>query len=218
MTSRTLWYAGFGSNLSRPRFTTYLRGGRPPLTDLSHREDGARDQSLPIATDVRAVEHELYFAYQSKRWNGGGVAFLDPDVGDQIAGPTLVRMYKITIEQFEDVHRQENNADDPQPLLMDRLVERGRVLQYDRLYGLALLLGFHDDGDPIVTITSRVRQTEINEPDPRYLFTMGSGLAEAFSMTSADVVDYLVRKEGLRGVRSGEEILQSLTGAALLQE
>lgn len=213
---QTLWYAGFGSNLSQTRFHTYLRGGRPPLTDPSHREEGARDPSLPMATDVRAVEHELYFAHQSARWNGGGVAFLDPDVGDVVAGPTLLRMYKITVGQFEDVHRQENRAEEPQTLPMDRLLERGRVLQYDRLYGLALLLGFHDDGDPIVTITSRVRQAEINEPDARYLLTMGTGLHEGFSMPRNDVIDYLIRKEGLRDVRTAEELHTALTGAALL--
>lgn len=213
-----IWYAAFGSNLSQRRFLTYLQGGRPPLGDADHREEGARDASLPTGSLPFAVDNELYFAYRSTRWGGGGVAFLDADVADPEAGPTLCRTWCISVGQFEDVHRQENRAEMAQPLNMERLVDRGRVLQYDGLYGLALLVGFHEDGLPVVTITSSRRVPEPNVPDLRYLMTIGTGLHQSMGMDREEIIDYLITKDGVRGVYTREGLLDALTGAALLRE
>ena len=211
-----LWYAAFGSNLSTDRFATYLEGGRPPLGDQDHVESGARDPSAPTGSLPFATMHELYFAHRSRRWGGGGVAFLDARVGDATAGPTLCRIYRIALEQFEDVHRQENGARMHRSLDLDALMAHGQLVQYDRPYGLALLLGYGDDGLPVVTITARSRPTPPVMPDVRYLATIAGGLQESMGMTLDDVVDYLLTKEGVRGIYTTTSLTAALSEPGLL--
>jgi len=189
-----LWYAAFGSNISWRRFETYLAGGSPPLLS-SVTERGSRDRQPPTASEPMAVDHELYFGHTSRRW-GGGVAVLDADTRSSSAGPTLCRLYRITVQQFEDVHCQENAAEHPQPLRLHRLLERGRMLQYEANYGLALVLGEHGDGLPIVTITTP-RRVEAQAPGPAYLRTIAAGLVASMGLTTEDLVSYFLRKQGV---------------------
>lgn len=189
-----LWYAAFGSNISWRRFQTYLTGGSPPFLPRVN-ERGSRDASPPTASEPMAVDHELYFGHNSRRW-GGGVAVLDAETRSPTAGATLCRLYRITVEQFEDVHCQENAAEHPQPLRLHRLLERGRMLQYEANYGLALVLGQHGDGLPIVTITSP-RRVPSQAPGPKYLRTIASGLSSSMSMPTPDIVSYFLSKQGV---------------------
>jgi len=211
-----LWYAAFGSNLSSARFATYLEGGKPPFAEANHREVGARDPSAPTGSLPFATMHELYFAHRAARWGGGGVAFLDADVGDETSGPTICRLYRITLEQFEDVHRQENGAEEAQPLDLDVLLSQGRIVQYHRLYGLALLLGYEEDGLPIVTITARSRPVPPITPDARYLATIAIGLQQSAGMSRSDAIDYLLTKEGVRGEHTVASLTTALAGVTEL--
>ncbi len=99
-----LWYAGYGSNLSRDRFACYVQGGAP--IGAHHRYVGCRDKTLPRSTTRLELAGRLTFRGESTIW-GGGLAFLDPDVD----GVVVARGYLITIEQLEDVEAQEPRYD-----------------------------------------------------------------------------------------------------------
>ena len=60
-----VWYAAYGSNCDRERFGWYLRE--------------CTDTSGPLDDRPYVLPHARRFAGSSSRWEGGGVAFLDPD-------------------------------------------------------------------------------------------------------------------------------------------
>ena len=84
-----VWYACYGSNISRDRFMRYIsrcRDRRPPAEDRPY-----------------AFAHPVFFAGESSNWDHKGKAFLD----SERQGHALGRIYRITREQYEDVSRQE---------------------------------------------------------------------------------------------------------------
>lgn len=189
-----LWYAAFGSNLSYARFEKYLVGGSAALASDAP-ERGARDTSPPIDEDTLEVPHEVYFAWQADKWDGGGVAFLS---AEQSETTTICRLHKITVGQFEDVHMQESRGAHPVALDLEELSANGSLMQYDgSLYGLALLLGIHDDGCPIVTLTTNRTDLVPNCPSVGYAATIASGLVEFTDMTPVSATDYVMAKRGV---------------------
>lgn len=200
-----LWYAAFGSNLLRARFEKYLKGGSAELASHSL-EPGARDDSDPIAETTMTAHHELYFAWEAQKWDGGGVAFLSPSPS---VAATTCRLYKITIEQFEDVHAQETGMSEPAVLDVDELVAKGSLLQYDRLYGLALHLGTHEDGHPIVTLTTERTDLKPNSPSLGYATTIAKGLLECTMLTPSQVVDYVIATRGVDERLDRSELLSA---------
>ncbi len=189
-----LWYAAFGSNISKGRFEKYLLGGSAALASDSP-ERGARDVSAPVAEDVLTVDHEVYFAWEARKWAGGGVAFLAAETS---TSTTICRLYKITVGQFEDVHMQESGAEHPAALDLDALSTSRSLMQYDgSLYGLALLLGVHADGCPIVTLTTNRTDLGTNCPSVGYAATIASGLVECTKLTAAEASDYVMAKRGI---------------------
>ena len=102
--TKYVWYASYGSNLLRERFLCYIQGGLIPGNDKAER--GARNPSLPIDDRRIIIKHDLFFALESEKWQGSGVAFIDYHHNNH--AKTLGRMYRITEEQFIDVVLQEN--------------------------------------------------------------------------------------------------------------
>ena len=45
-TSEFVWYVGYGSNLNRARFMTYIEGGSIPGNDVVH--EGCADPTPPV--------------------------------------------------------------------------------------------------------------------------------------------------------------------------
>src|SRR5438045_9762142 len=71
--SRSVWYAVYGSNLSRARFRLYLEGEQQGGRQYSPCAAGTSirgDQPFPIG-------RELFSATRSEAWGAGGVAIVD---------------------------------------------------------------------------------------------------------------------------------------------
>ena len=85
-----VWYAGYGSNLSKNRFMRYIEGCTP-------------NHLITDDEDHAWFPGQMYFGNESSRWNHKGVAFYDPNV----EGKTFMRMYKVTREQLKEIQRQE---------------------------------------------------------------------------------------------------------------
>jgi len=99
-----VWYAGYGSNLSRQRFLCYIEGGKPTYGKSTNR--GCSDKSRPLDDRPYRIPYGLYFAIPeggtaTDNWCRGGVAFLNP-CGECCENSwTLGRMWKITREQYD---------------------------------------------------------------------------------------------------------------------
>ena len=142
----SVWYASFGSNILSERFACYLEGGR--IDGMIRDMPGSRDPSPP--TEWRRwddLPHRLFFAHSSPTWDGGGVAFVDFGEDLRVAGtpapaetervapatraPALgvsYRLYRVTLEQFNDVLAQENGMAPGDEACREMTAEEARSL------------------------------------------------------------------------------------------
>lgn len=181
-----VWYIAFGSNLYRPRLLAYLEGNRIPGAPGQQRQTGARDHAAPTADEPHQLPFELYFANESKRWGGGGAAFVDPKTPSTT---TIGRRFRLTWGQLEDVWRQENGATEPETASAEQLRSAGQLTGYTGWYQTLLYCGEHADGAPMATITSSHRHPG-NPPSRAYLAVIDKGLAE-LGHTAQQRRDYL---------------------------
>ncbi len=156
-------YAAYGSNLLKERFMVYIKGG------LYRGEEykGCEDKTEPISLGWMYVPHRLYFAKNSKRWNGKGIAFLTCEKESNPEYHAIVRLWKITEEQFECVHKQEGKG----------------------WYHEILTLG-EKDGLTIKTFTG-CWMDNINLPSEEYLDVIKKGLKETTGWTDQEIEKYL---------------------------
>ena len=171
MTEDLVWYAAYGSNLWPERFRYYLEGGTAPGSTTA--SAGARNPAPPLQTERSSCTNERFYAGESKKWHGGGVAFLATEPGDH---ETLLRLYLITTEQFEDVFAQENGLDAPIALDLDALADVGQLDVVDGWYGRLIDLGTHTDGRRIITFTAADPPPR-NPPHANYLAMIERGEA-----------------------------------------
>eukprot|EP00243_Klebsormidium_subtile_P004427 TRINITY_DN18401_c0_g1_i1.p1 TRINITY_DN18401_c0_g1~~TRINITY_DN18401_c0_g1_i1.p1 ORF type:complete len:323 (-),score=48.47 TRINITY_DN18401_c0_g1_i1:767-1735(-) len=105
-----VWYASYGSNLLEERFMCYIKGGKTESMAMSLAP--CSDPTPPTAIEAFVVPHRLFFAHEkSVTWGVGGVSFITsketPD------SKTVIRAYRITLQQFNEVARKENSASAP---------------------------------------------------------------------------------------------------------
>lgn len=217
-----LWYASYGSNLSRTRFLTYIEGGRAPGSRSTHM--GCRDATPPADDIAIRYSGALHFAYQSGRWDGQGVGFLDETRTSQALG----RAYSITSEQFDDVVAQENGGRRTgKPVPLTDVLDNGHAATTTGLYSNLVHIGDYHNA-PVITFTGSFSAQDAlagaheknpayharNEPSRNYLRMLGSGLHGTFGMTKGQQADYLRgcpgmenynRRELLRVLRSPME-------------
>lgn len=178
---RHVWYAGYGSNVSRRRFERYLSGGTPAGGRRSY--PGARDRTPPTADRSYVLPFRLHFGGTSRTW-GGGMAFVDTSV----RGSVLARAYRVTAEQFADIHAQENGgAADAADL--SRVRDGECVVAGRGNYPVIVCCGRLDEL-PVLLFTA-ARMPAPSAPRPAYLRTMAAGLAESHRLAAADIVAYL---------------------------
>ena len=187
-----VWYAGYGSNLSRQRFLCYILGGKPALGSKDH--EGSKDHAPPTEDRILTVKHRLYFALPegstgTENWGPGGVAFIDTESDE--SAETICRMWRITGEQYADVRRQEG------------------LTWYDKEIALG-----EADGIPILTVSHGRRLKHTVTPSPAYLKTIATGLKETAGLSTEEIAIYLLDKAGIEGGMRKHEITGVLADLA----
>lgn len=190
---RRLWYAAYGSNLSRARFEFYLSGGRPPGAARNY--PGARDSTPPGDDRPLILPGTLYFAWQSQVW-GGGVAFYDPAAPGASAA---ARAYLLTEQQFSDIaaqemHRPPGTDLDVYGLLAESQTATTGPGRYATLHQLSEM-----DGLPVVTFSApwSSQNAPLNAPSASYLQLIAAGLRETHRWPGARIADYLLAAPGV---------------------
>ncbi|WP_226036604.1 hypothetical protein [Aquibacillus saliphilus] len=187
-----VWYASYGSNLSRDRFLCYIKGGKPIGSEKV--EVGCRDKSLPIEESTYIMRYPLYFAKASERWQKQGVAFIGLQKDEKFH--TYSRKYLITVEQFKDVVKQENNGEVVE-IDFDEVLSNGYKTIRDSWYGTILYLG-EVDGYPMLTFTADWDlDVPFNKPSEEYLSMIISGLKTSVELENTEIVNYLSSKPGI---------------------
>ncbi|GFP87442.1 pentatricopeptide repeat-containing protein at3g57430 chloroplastic [Phtheirospermum japonicum] len=102
-----VWYASYGSNMDMQRFLCYIEGGQ--VEGMQRPCEGSLDKTRPADTKWGNVSYRMFFGRdKTKAWGSGGVAFLDLDMHKKYL--SHVRMYKISLQQFNDLLKQENSG------------------------------------------------------------------------------------------------------------
>jgi hypothetical protein len=180
-----IWYAAYGSNLSRERFEIYLNGGTP--RGAKHTFPGCRDDSAPIDDVADQIPAELAFGGTSQTW-GGGVAFLVPSA----TATAKARLYLLTTEQVADIVAQENWLDPGSVEIDDMMLDRTSTLPGSHMYGTVVVL-HRRDGVPVVAV-SQDPGTPPNAPTSAYLRHIADGLRESHGLSDAEIAAYLTTR------------------------
>ncbi|WP_227937574.1 hypothetical protein [Alkalihalobacillus deserti] len=200
-TPQYVWYASYGSNLSKDRFLCYIRGGKPEGSEKT--EVGCKDKTLPKKEKTYIMNYPLYFAKKSTRWQSQGVAF----IGLQEDKKHLIysRKYLITIEQFMDVVKQENNGEELH-IDFDYVKKNRYKTLKNSWYGTILYVG-EDEGIPIYTFTADWDlDVPFNKPSKEYLSMIIEGLKRYVGLHNPEIINYIVSKPGVKGSYSDSDI------------
>lgn len=181
-----VWYAAFGTNLSRERLACYLEGGRPRGAARSY--EGCRDPAPPRAERALSIPGRLRFAGESRVWGGGMAFFANGGEGEVHA-----RAYLLRLEQLSDLVAQETRHPVGRNLA---LAEKGPTLHgMSKVYDVVLDLG-ELDGLRLVTLSSS-RDHPLNPPSEAYLRTMSDGLTDGFGLGAEARIAYLAGIAGM---------------------
>ena len=191
---KRIWYAGYGSNLSRSRFMCYIAGGRAPGS--RNADPGCRDKTPPLDDKPISLDFEFYFAHYLEDW-GGATAYLRRSQ----SAVALGRMYLIGDDQFNDVVAQENSkpVDGTRvlPSFEELLAGREYALPGNPLYGALRRVDVQSEY-PVWTFTTN-RNLQINTPGESYVKVIAAGLKETYpSMTHQEICEYLAHAEGVK--------------------
>lgn len=165
-----VWYAGYGSNLSRNRFNCYISGGT--CAENGRTYCGASDPTPPRAEMKCSYHGKLYFGNNSSSWGGCGVAFFDPNPKNKDERVYMKR-YLISRRQLHDVMVQEG--------------------QSPNWYGRLVCLEVDSHGIPVYTLTSEKIRPE-KAPSQSYLNLIATVLRDEFNLKEYQIAGYLGQK------------------------
>ncbi|XP_057722626.1 histone deacetylase 5 [Arachis stenosperma] len=198
-----IWYASYGSNMWNSRFLCYIAGGQ--VEGMKKPCSGSLDKALPKAIVWKTFPCHTFFGREaSHTWGPGGVAFLNPVETSQYK--THMCLYKISMEQFNDILFQENglSIDTGSPLLdiatLNAISEKEFNSQEvkDGWYGNVVYLGKEQD-IPIVTMTCSLADIEgfksgklpLRAPNEAYTKTLIKGLVEGKQLSEWEAIAYI---------------------------
>jgi hypothetical protein len=196
-----VWYASYGSNINPERFLCYIKGGQPEGS--SQVEIGCKDTSLPVDESTFTIDRPLYFAKKAARWEAHGAAFIG--LHEDKENRTYSKKYLITVEQFLDVVKQENNGIDFKIDLHEVQRKGSKVFQRHSWYGNILFLG-EEGGFPIYTFTAPwdINDVEWNKPSHAYLKTIIKGLSKDY--IDDEIFTYFQNKPGIKDRYTDSEL------------
>ncbi|XP_075112797.1 histone deacetylase 5 isoform X1 [Nicotiana tabacum] len=199
-----IWYATFGSNMYQSRFLCYIAGGQ--VEGMQKPCIGSLDKSKPKEIIWKTFPHRLFFARErTTTWGPGGVAFLHPESNSE--EKAYMCLYRITLEQFNDVLLQENvtNFDMNSPLFdMTDLqsIENSKCVSAEAVkngwYHNVLYLG-KENGLPILTMTCQLSDIDnfksgkvlMCKPSKEYANTLIRGLVEGKQLSEEEATIYI---------------------------
>lgn len=156
-----VWYACYGSNINIDRLMIYINGDENGI--FGH-IGGCSDKSKPVDVKPYIFNWSIYFAKHSNRWNGG-VAFLDYES----TGKSYGKIYKLKINQFKDILKQEYGSKSYNAILY--------VDDYENI--------------PIFTFTSFHKRDDLESPSKEYKDVIKRGILDTYTnLTDKDVEKY----------------------------
>ena len=197
-----VWYATYGTGLSKENFLCYVKGGQPKGAAIAY--PGCSDKTLPLKDTFMSLPYELYFAGESLVW-GGGFVSIKPE--RDLRANTISRAYLITLEQFKEIVSQHNLRADTKhlPLEEAKLIGHATIDEGSGDYDGLVYCG-EREGWPIYTLTaSKLRQPFV-APSPVYTQLLCQGLSEDNRLGVQSALDYFLPKPGIAGYYGQSEL------------
>ena len=159
-----IWYGCYGSNINYKRFMYYINGDSSGKYSTI---EGCMDKTEPVEYMKYIFKCPIYFAACIKRWDGGGVAFLDYESH----GYSYGKIYKIKMSQFKDILKQEQKCE---------------------FYNTILIVDYVDN-IPVFTFTSMHKLNDkLNEPSNSYIAVIKEGILDLYEdINSKQIEEYL---------------------------
>ncbi|KAL6995076.1 Histone deacetylase 5 [Sarracenia purpurea var. burkii] len=200
-----VWYAAFGSNMWKSRFLCYIEGGQ--VEGMRKPCSGSLDKTPPKEILWKTVPHRLFFGRdQTKTWGPGGVAFLRPE--SNIQDKAYMCLYRITLEQFNDILLQENISSLDMSSPVFNLTDLDSTLKKQYFSVEALKRGWYhnvvymgnENGIPILTMTCTLSDIEsfklgkfpLCAPGKEYANTLIRGLVEGKQISEEEARTYIL--------------------------
>ncbi|KAL7139320.1 hypothetical protein ABFS83_09G042800 [Erythranthe nasuta] len=211
-----VWYASYGSNMEMKRFLCYIEGGL--VAGMQEVCEGSRDKTRPTAVKWRTVPYRMFFGRNAtKTWGPGGVAFLD--LYRSRMHRAHIRLYKISLQQFNDVLRQENTRTHVMTSPLFGLTDLNYIVRNNHGYKFvkALKKGWYrtvlylgkEQNLPVLTFTCsplkmeafRSNKLPICGPSKAYKDIIMKALVEERNLTQNQALNYIrdCYKKPLRG-------------------
>lgn len=199
-----VWYATYGSNLCRSRFLRYIEGGQ--VEGMRRSCSGSVDKNPPKEIMWKTVPRRLFFGrHHSFTWGPGGVAFLHPE--SNIQDKAYMRLYKITLEQFNDVLYQENISNHVMTSPVFSLTDLNSIINQGSIsidvlkkgwYHNVIYLGM-EQSTPILSMTCPMMDFEgfksgkfpLCAPSEGYADTIVKGLVEGKQLSEQEAKAYV---------------------------
>lgn len=199
-----IWYATYGSNMWRPRLLCYIEGGQ--VEGMKRPCFGTIDKNPPKEVLWKTFPNRLFFGREStSTWGPGGVAFLHPENNDQCKAHLC--LYRITLEQFNDILLQENisNHDMSSPLFdlndLNSISDKKSIsvgAVKEGWYHNAVYLGKEQDS-PILTMTCpgsaiesfKSGELPLRAPCKEYADILIRGLVQGNQLTEEEAEAYI---------------------------
>jgi succinyl-diaminopimelate desuccinylase len=190
-----IWYASYGSGLSKANFACMIHGGMVEGSTRTHK--GCTDQTPPLRDTFLHLPYALYFSGECEAWGGGHVCLMpEPSHGAH----TIARAYLITIEQFEELTAQQNQRTTPTRLPIKEAMKYGHATitdgttDYDELVYCGTQGGY-----PMFTITATRPHMPYVAPSDAYARLLIKGLSENAQLSKDEVIEYVYAVPGVAG-------------------
>jgi succinyl-diaminopimelate desuccinylase len=191
-----VWYATYGTGLSKENFVQQIDGGRHEGSSRTF--PGCSDKTPPLRDAFLSLPYAMYFAGHSPAWGGSSYINIQPEPIH--SAHTIARAYLITTEQFEEIVAHHN----------DRAVGQALPLKEAMLHGHATVgdgSGHYDelvfcgikDGLPIFTVTAVKPELPYTPPTPLYTRMVCRGLSEDTDFDRRTAIEYMLAAPGIAG-------------------
>lgn len=200
-----VWYATYGSGLSRENFLKQIRGGQ--AANSTRKYAGCADQTLPVRDRFLSLPYNIYFAGVCAAWGDGGHINIEPM--PSASAHTVARAYLVKLDQFEEIAAQQNERRERQRLPLREAMLHGHATvgdgsgHYDELVFCGIV-----DGIPMFSLTAVQPELPYRPPTDAYTKLLCEGLSEATNIGTQEAVDYVLATPGIAGHYEKHDIVQ----------
>ena len=119
-------------------------------------------------------------------------------------------MYLITESQFSDIFIQEN-GNEHISIDFEKVKKHGSMILRNSWYGNVVYFG-NQEGFPIFTFTGywNIGDEPFVAPSANYLKKLSLGLKETYNLSKDKIVEYLIKKHGIKQNFTKEKIISLL--------